>query len=219
MQLALLLVVCLAQRLPAQQAELRKYRYGLTAAQIESMGQDAYEKVFRQKTPDHDQGPMRGVSYGVYVDAYRENTGRRYRTGLPPATQKRLLELDRQIRFIGVLFARNDWLFTGGNAFDPESDALEYAEVERRLYTRTSETPDPSRMKRRLALYRAKIRAKARKERLDGAFGKPAEGRRQIDFNLTKMDGAVAKAESFCRAPRERAILLDFVAKHALARL
>ena len=214
MPLALVVATILAQKTPAETLALRKYRYGLSAARIEAMGEDAYDAFYRKRTPDADVGFMRGVSQGVYTDAYRENTERLYRRSLLPAERYRLLSLDKQMRFLGVLFARNEWTFSGGNGFDPESDDLTYAQAERRLYTFRSVVPDPARTKARLAAYRTAIRARARKDKLYGAQDQ-TEGRTRIEANLAKIDRALKKAAGLCRTPAERAVLLDFVANEA----
>ena len=214
MPLALVALALLAQKTPADLQNLRKYRYGLSAARIEAMGEDAYNAFYRKRTPDADVGFMRGVSQGVYTDAYRENTERLYRRSLSFAERVRLTGLDMQMRFLGVLFARDEWTFSGGNGFDPESDELTYAQAERRLYTFRSALPDPARTKARLSAYRTAIRARARKEKLYGARDQ-AEGRTRIEANLAKIDRTLKKAEGLCRTPAERAVLLDFVANAA----
>lgn len=209
----------LAQKTPAETQALQKYRYGKTSAQIEAMGLDAYQRLFDRQTPDAGPGTMRGVAYGVYVDAYRENTERRYRKPLPKTTQTRLLAIDKQIRFVGVLFARSDWLFSGGNAFDPDGDSEDYAMTERQLYTSISEVPDPQRTKRRLTDYRKETLAKARREKMYGVFGPQKEGVRTIEDNCAKIERAMARAIALCRTPGERAIVYGFVADEAKQRL
>ena len=215
--MTLALVLLAAQMSTAELKELRAFRYGRTAEQVEAMGMDAYAALFRSKGTDHDTGLFRGVASAVFVDAYRENTLRRYR--VPSATKARLVAIDKQMRFVGVLFARNDWAFQGGNGLNPEADEIEYAEAERRLYTLRGQTPDPARMRRRLATYRKEIRERGRKETFFGFLERPAEGRREIERNLAKIDGAVKKADGLCRTPSERAVLYDFVAARAIARL
>ncbi|GEM_PF-4583230 len=208
-------LLAVAQMSIADLKELRKYRYGMTAAGIEAMGEDAFERFFLSKTPDGDAGPYQGVAKGVFVDAYRENTARRYRAVLPPNVQTRLLELDRQIRFIGVLFARDDWTLSGGgNAFDPESDYLPYAKTERRLYTQRSGKPDPAGVRRSLAKYRTASFARA-PAAAGGSFGTAAQVRARLASNLAKIDGARRKAERLCRTAAERSILDEFLAAQA----
>lgn len=210
MLLPVLAAAVVVQRSPADLKALHKYRYGLTAERIESMGEDAFDAYYRKRTPDADVGSMRGVAQGVYTDAYRENTGRRYRAGLPSASRTRLLALDKQFRFLGVLFARNEWLFDGGNAVDPEADTLTFAQAERRLYTFRSVRPDAARTTRLLAEYRTAIRKKARKGEFYGARD-ASTGRKEVEANLGKIDGALRKAEGLCRTAAERAVVLDFV--------
>lgn len=207
-------LILLGQLSAADLKTLRQYRYGLSAARIEAMGEGAYLRLYEAKTPDRDVGYMRGVGPAVYTDAYRENTERRYRAPLPLLVQARLLALDKQMRFVGVLFARNAWDWTGGNAYDPDSDVLDYAQAERRLYTDRAGRPDPAGLRRALASYKAKIRRHLDREEPIG-LGTPAASRKAILANLGRIDRTVAKATALCRTPAERSVLFDFVAREA----
>ena len=202
------LVLAASQKSSSDLQGLRKYRYGLSAEKIVAMGRDAFYDYYERRTPDADYGYMRGVGYGVFVDAKRELNGRR-RTKRPSAERTRLLALDKQMRFIGVLAARNEWLFHGGNAVDPDGDTEAMADAETEILIGKSVEGGPN-VSTSIAMHERRLLARARSEQMFGAL-KKERGIAELRANMVKMRAAAKKAVALTRGTRERGALTRFV--------
>lgn len=172
------------------------------------MGRDAFYDYYERRTPDADYGYMRGVGYGVFVDAKRELNGRR-RAKRPSAERTRLLALDKQMRFIGVLAARNEWLFHGGNAVDPDGDTEAMADAETELLIGKSVEGGPN-VSTSIAMHERRLLARARSEQMFGAL-KKERGIAELRANMVKIRAAAKKAVALTRGTRERGALTRFV--------
>lgn len=193
--------VCVALQMPASaQKELRRMRYGLTAAQVVAMGPERFDKYWNSMTRDPSSGSNRGVAAGVFTLAVRDlNDVSRAR--LPAAEARRLKSLDLKMRFLGVLFARNRWTYSGGNAYDPESDQPEYANAERDLLRRRY----PARTPLADGAY-GQYRSRVTEERASGGWTGDDPLR-----TLAKIDQTWKEAKTLVRGGGERRLLHAFM--------
>lgn len=102
----------------------------MSADRIVAMGLRGWERHYNSRV--ESSGLTRGVAYGVYVDAVREQNERQYRRLAAPQ-RARLRSVSALMKGYSDVLGKMEWLFQGGNAVDPEGDTLELARAEARM--------------------------------------------------------------------------------------
>lgn len=163
-------------------------RLGLSADRIVAMGLPGWERYYNSRV--EPSGLTRGVAYGVYVGAMREQNERLFRD-LPAAHRARLRSVSALTKGYSDTLGNLQWTFEGGNAYDPEGDTVELARAEARMLRsalRGTRQPASTVAKVETSISRAQARLEADlKDRIQRAqifYGAPSRPRNQVAAEL-----------------------------------